>query len=376
MSSFMAKSVNGDNSMVVIIDGVPYTADSTHPNYALLCKAYNQDDADSFVENYDINKAINNYVSSVPDNIRTFAGNVLVENGEIKYNGEVLRGHLIDRIGAMMSKGYDFKNMLIFLNNLHNNPSKHSLDQLHHFLENKSLPITPDGHFLAYKTVSPYNGPDFVDIEGRTVTKGDYVDKYTKTIRNNVGDVNSMPRNKVDDNPNAHCSNGYHVGALAYAGPGGWYNSSGDVVVIVKVDPRDAVSVPSDHSFQKLRTCRYEVVGTYQGELVKPVYDTEVDTYDDDSWQDYDSEEALMDDTDLFEETFIDIDDVAIGDWISCYYQKSDGTSGNRAVEVVEVHDNHFTVELLKYDYKYEKDGNNYRNFKFDRISDIQYLEL
>jgi hypothetical protein len=66
------------------------------------------------------------------------------------------------------------------------------------------------------------------------------------------------------------------------------------------VNPRDAVSVPTDSSHQKLRTCRYEVVGLYQGELKRPMYETTENTYspystyddyDPDYDEDYDDED-------------------------------------------------------------------------------------
>jgi hypothetical protein len=72
---------------------------------------------------------------------------------------------------------------------------------------------------------------------------------------------------------------------LEYAGPGGWYHRSDDVVVIVKVNPRDAVSVPIDHSAQKLRVCRYEVVGVYDRPLD--------DDYEETPQNDDDDEEIL-----------------------------------------------------------------------------------
>jgi hypothetical protein len=55
------------------------------------------------------------------------------------------------------------------------------------------------------------------------------------------------------------------------------------------------VSVPSDCNFEKLRTCRYEVVGEYQGELLKPLYSASLDSGVD---YDYDDEEEYNNDYD------------------------------------------------------------------------------
>jgi hypothetical protein len=64
-------------------------------------------------------------------------------------------------------------------------------------------------------------------------------------------------RRQVDDNTHAECSYGLHVGSHQYAS--GFRGANGRLL-IVKVNPRDVVSVPSDGAAQKIRTCRYEVV--------------------------------------------------------------------------------------------------------------------
>ena len=68
---------------------------------------------------------------------------------------------------------------------------------------------------------------------------------------------------------------------------------NGDRIVIVKINPRDVVSVPSDCNCEKLRTCQYEVVGEYQGELLKPLYSA---NFNDDEYQGYDDEDYQIDD--------------------------------------------------------------------------------
>lgn len=374
MRTFLANSVKGDGTIVAVLsDGSSYTADSTHSNYRNISQALIDNDAEAFVEAANTTRALEDYVAG-PSHINTTVGNVSVVGGEIFYGKERLRSTLVDRIYDMMNKGFHFHNMLKFLDNLYENPSKNSVDQLHSFLENAYLPITDDGCFLAYKTVKRSNKDEFTDEYDNVVTPGDLVDKFTGTVRNNVGDSPWMARNKVADDPNKHCSHGYHVGALAYAGPGGWYNNSDDVVVIVKVNPRDAVSVPNDHSCQKLRTCKYTVVGFYQGELVRPVYsvDEEVEDWEYNN-EDYDD---LVEDTpDFFEDSYIDINDVWVGDEIVCVYRKLDGTIANRVVEILESNRDSFVVRLLNGDAKYNLDTTNTRTFKHDGMSKIQYLE-
>jgi hypothetical protein len=80
-----------------------------------------------------------------------------------------------------------------------------------------------------------------------------------------------MTRAKVDDNRSRGCSDGLHAGALNYVASYGSLEA-GDKIIIVKINPKDVVSVPTDCNCEKLRTCEYLVVGEYQGELLKPLY--------------------------------------------------------------------------------------------------------
>ena len=62
---------------------------------------------------------------------------------------EMFGGTILD----MIQQGYPFEPMLNFLDNMSQNPSDHAITELFEFMENKNMPITPDGHFLAYKAV-------------------------------------------------------------------------------------------------------------------------------------------------------------------------------------------------------------------------------
>ena len=139
-----------------------------------------------------------------------------------------------------------------------------------------------------------HSGPDIVDLEGRTVKTGDCIDKWTKErYRNNVGDSPTMPRHQVDDNCQSHCSHGLHAGTISYATG---YKSFGDKIVLVKINPMNVVSIPTDFECQKLRTCSYDVIGEYESDL-DDSYDSRyapVDE-DDDDWD----EEIWPEDDDI-----------------------------------------------------------------------------
>ncbi len=198
------------------------------------------------------------------------AGGIEFKEGTIYYQGKPLANSIVARIETLFAEGYPIEPMVKFLENVMENPSYQSQNELYDFLEHEGLPITEDGHFLAYKAI-----------------REDWTDKYSGTVLNTIGAVIEMPRGSVDDNRNNACSKGYHVGALEYVYTFG-HPESGDRIVMVKVNPRDAVSVPYDHSCHKLRVCKYEVISEYQGKINQPLvtgvrdekYDTNVSTYD------------------------------------------------------------------------------------------------
>jgi hypothetical protein len=204
------------------------------------------------------------------------------------------------------------------------------------------LSVTEDGCFLAYKTVN-----------------SDYTDKYSGTVDNTPGTKpDRMKRSQVDDNPRNHCSKGYHVGALGYAGPGGWYNSPNDIVLICKVNPADVVSVPDDHSCQKMRCCYYEPVGEFQGELKSSVYSGRVG----DNYQSEVSKVHLwcpepVNEYDLMEDNFY------IG-----MYTKLDGTRADRYFLVEENNSGSYTVLLCEP----EENAGSHRTFLTHRLTDVR----
>jgi hypothetical protein len=75
------------------------------------------------------------------------------------------------------------------------------------------------------------------------------------------------------------CHTGLHAGTWDYA-----TTFSGDTLLLVKVNPRDVVSVPTDCNWQKIRTCRYTVVDVVTERVGGSFYgdEVEVDESDDD----------------------------------------------------------------------------------------------
>ena len=167
-------------------------------------------------------------------------GQITVVDGVIYYQDIEVHNTVTERIVRMMGEGFDVDPMLRFLENLMDNPSNRSVKDLYRFLEHNSLPITSDGHFLAYKYVTD-----------------DFKDCYSRTKDNSVGSTVTMERRDVEDNPDVTCSSGLHFCSIDYLGGGG------SNVVILKINPADVVSIPTDYNNAKGRCCKYKVVGVH-----------------------------------------------------------------------------------------------------------------
>ncbi len=216
------------NNIVVVIDSKPHTINKTHITYQRVVDAIKAGDWETVKDVIEPKKVVLEYGQ----------GNVAVQGDKLFWKGEEMHNALSNRMIQMLQDGFPIEPMIQFMENLMQNPSKRAVTELYGFLEKNSLPITPDGHFLAYKKV-----------------KGDYKDCYTGTMDNSVGSVVEMERNKVDDDQNRTCSTGLHFCSRDYLNHFG-----GERVVIVKINPRDVVSIPNDYNDSKGRACRYEVV--------------------------------------------------------------------------------------------------------------------
>ena len=256
--------IKTNGSVTLYLNNECLTVATDHPNYNKIIEAIKSNDFSNIETLVNIAKAVTQYTS----------GRVKIVNGEIFYGEFAIHNTLSQRIIKMMNEGFKFDHMIKFLENLMQNSSKRSVDETYWFLENYGLPITDDGCFLAYKAV-----------------RNNYTDIYSGKFHNSVGKVVSMPRNMVDDNYGVDCSNGLHVGALDYVVGYGHFvkgqpvAEGGNRLLLVKVNPKDVVSVPKYEGHTKMRVCEYTVVSEIKDvvkELDKVVYTSKAESFNPD----------------------------------------------------------------------------------------------
>lgn len=252
--------LQGDN-IILLVDNVSYTINKhSHINHAKILDAIKEGRWDDAALLVDVTKSLTNYAD----------GKLSIVNGTIFWDGREFHNALAKRLLQMYEEGFQIAPLVAFMENVMLNPSYRAVEELYGFLEKNSLPLTPDGHFLAYKKVKFVKADD----AEKGFVRGDMVDVYSGTMRNNVGDRPTMARNEVNDNANQTCSNGLHFASLEYLTQSG-YGGDGPLL-IVKVNPKDVVSIPIDYNNQKGRACEYEVLSVHTPGVQLEAFDTVV----------------------------------------------------------------------------------------------------
>lgn len=201
----------------------------------------------------------------VSDRISVMNGNVFVD-GDVVHNA--ITQHLLQK---MESGDNSYLSVVRFYENLLQNPSEASREQLFEWLVNHDMfALTEDGEVFGYKGVS---------LDHRSINRGSaYVDGklVTGTIPYRNGSVVTMPRSQVESDPMRPCAPGLHIGTWNYA------SNWGRLVLGVTFNPRDVVSVPS-HETSKLRVCRLRITDQVEGPTQRTSWDVNdyIDDYDD-----------------------------------------------------------------------------------------------
>jgi len=273
----IAYNITGKN-VTLALDGKPYIIPNTASVYPRILDALTDMDVTRLRELLQPKKRI----SEASEGRITFDGSCL------RFNGDVIHNAIQERLAFLWERGMDYKPLLRFMDNLMDNPSYRAVKETYRFLEACDLPITPDGHFLAYKKV-----------------RNNYLDIWSGTMDNSVGNVLEIARNQVDEDSQRTCSHGLHVCSQEYLPSFG--SASGSRILQVKVNPRDVVAVPTDYNNAKMRVCRYEVVAELDPE------DVRMDAFYTDDWGSDDEDDSFNDLENDETETDDSFDDLPTG---------------------------------------------------------------
>jgi hypothetical protein len=227
------------NHLTVVIDGNPIVIKKGSDRYNTALKLIKRQNKKALVEFMYPEKKIEEKTAF------KLQGKSLVN----KTTGEQLEPVLASKLVDFVNKKLPLRALTKFFENIKKNPNKESATQLFEYLKHNHFPITQDGCFLAYKYVQKEDGK--------------LVDAQTRTFDNAPGKIVTMDRGKCDSNRDVACSTGLHVAAYPYASNCG----GGQVMIEVKVNPKDVVSVPRDENNQKMRCCRYEVLRQGKDEI-------------------------------------------------------------------------------------------------------------
>ena len=271
--SYKMTEVDGQRFVTVYENGEIYiVSNETHANLDDILDAARA--GESVAELVDQGRHIERKFADV------VVGRVAVRDGRVYFDDDPMDNAITKAIFRFLSEGEDVAPLVKFMENVMANPQEHSREQFYRWIEHHDFPISEDGCIVAFKGV----GKDHKSIHsGRAFVDG--VERNGQ-IPNEVGSVITMPRSEVQHDPHVACHTGLHAGTWSYA------SSFGSVVMHVKINPRDVVSVPNDCSSQKVRVCRYEVVGFAESDYAGARYRDPEDEFspleDDDEYEDDD----------------------------------------------------------------------------------------
>lgn len=263
---------------------------------------------------------------------------------------------ITSRIIKMNEQGFPPASLLNFIGNLYCNPNKTAIDELYLFIEACDLPITEDGHFIAYKIV-----------------KSDYFDIYSGTMSNKIGEQPSMPRHLVDTDRNRTCSAGLHFCSKNYLNHYGSASRNDDRCMLVKIHPADVVSIPSDYNNAKGRAWTYSVVGEMEAgwRNTLPQSDYTEDCVVSDAGEEIADQEYIDESLESLEDVFADS---------NVYFMWVDDADVFIVLKTGEYEDNHGTwgevVSVLTGDY-YEVGYADYWDFdlvRFTPLTEEEYI--
>lgn len=271
----LIRNEDGDENIVVFVPGrAPLAAHQSHPFFEDILEGVREGD-ESVLDLFDLGATASKMFEPLSERVSVSNGRLYIDGDEAdsSITHQVLRfieQGLLDEAGALVA----------FIENVLANPNEHSRGMLYDWLAAQGdFTLDPDGYIIGYKGVrSSASDPGVFESihSGRAIVNGLEVEGR---IPQTVGDVIEMPRSAVQHDPGVGCHSGLHVGTFDYAN-----GFAQGALLLVRVNPRDVVSVPTDCGAAKMRTCRYEVVGVVPQTVSAPMTAALYDGSEDNDW--------------------------------------------------------------------------------------------
>lgn len=273
----------GTSAVTVIVDGKPFTFTSSEADGAAFRDVVDAiragrtaDQVLLLCDHYaSLRKAV--AADTSHDGRISFNDNFLLVDG-VPVEADVL----LAKLRQLLAQGIAVKPWLKLIENIWGNPASYARDEFLLWFEQAQMPITPDGCFIAYKRV-----------------RDSYFDIHSNTIEYRPGTTVEMDRSKVDPDRHRTCSAGLHFCSRQYL-PHFSSHGNNDRVVLVKINPADVVSIPSDYNNAKGRAWRMEVIGevpldSIEGLAWDPIYrNDDNDAPEDEEGDDTEEPETLF----------------------------------------------------------------------------------
>jgi hypothetical protein len=225
------------SSVTVFLNGEVHTVSRGHINFEILMKALRAGDWATVPSLLRPAEAVTSFATNGKD-----GEGFTHEDGLIFLDGEPFCRSVSTMALRMMKEAADPEPLRRFLRRVRRNPSRTAQEELLLFHAANDFMIDEEGFIIAFRGVN-HNLRDL----------------HTNTFDNSPGQTVRMPRHQVDDRRDNTCSYGLHFGSLNYA------KGFGARTVVVRVDPENVVSIPSDYNNEKGRCCEFTVLAEITG---------------------------------------------------------------------------------------------------------------
>lgn len=284
--------------------------------------------------------------------------NLRIDNGKIIFGEFVLEETLANHMLSLLDEDDIPKDEKLwqsyvrFLDNLHQNVNEDIRKQLFRWMQYENsagndFAITSDGCFVGYKGCTGTVLEPKSVFTGKAIVDGEYIEGH---IPNKVGSVVQMPRATVQNDPSVGCAQGLHVGTRDYA------TQWAPILLLVKVNPRDVVSVPYECDSQKIRVCEYTVLKVTDATDEHKMFHPDPKDFEDyEEYEEYESEDYLtLDEAKELLDSLI-------------YVEYDDGEKTFEGT-VVEIYDDCYNPGIIIKD-----EDDNYKHIKLNRINYLQW---